>query len=195
TASGSASPPAYSATPFYRNNSDYSKVSSYGIFGEAYYKFDDRIKSTLGSRYNHDQKDIIARTTVFNWLVPNGSTNAYTSPYFGSYDADANSPGNQPFQVRNAKFNESTGRAVSDFQITPDNSIYSSYSRGYKSGGINPPSSPIFAVPETFSPEFVNAFEIGSKNQFGKSTSNLTGFYYKYKDLQLSRIVARTSVN
>jgi outer membrane receptor protein involved in Fe transport len=195
TALGSALPPAYLATPFYRNNSDYLKVSSYGIFGEAYYKFDDRIKLTLGLRYNHDQKDIIARTTVFNWLVPNGSTNAYTSPYFGSYDADANLPGNQPFQVRNAKFNELTGRAVLDFQITPDNLIYLSYSRGYKSGGINPPLSPIFAVPETFSPEFVNAFEIGSKNQFGKLTLNLTGFYYKYKDLQLSRIVARTSVN
>lgn len=195
TALGSGQPPAYLATPFYRNNSDYLKVSSYGIFGEAYYKFDDRIKLTLGLRYNHDQKDIIARTTVFNWLVPNGSANAYTSPYFGSYDADANLPGNQPFQVRNAKFNELTGRAVLDFQITPDNLIYLSYSRGYKSGGINPPLSPIFAVPETFSPEFVNAFEIGSKNQFGKLTLNLTGFYYKYKDLQLSRIVARTSVN
>src|SRR5204863_934270 len=46
-------------------------------------------------------------------------------------------------------------------------------------------------------PEFVDAFEIGSKNVFanGKFVFNLTGFYYKYKALQLSRIVARTSVN
>ena len=82
-----------------------------------------------------------------------------------------------------------------DYAITPDNLVYMSYSRGYKSGGINPPLSPVFSVPETFNPEFVNAFEIGSKNQFGKMTLNLTAFYYDYKSLQLSRIVARTSVN
>ena len=55
----------------------------------------------------------------------------------------------------------------------------------------------MFTVPETFSPEFVNAFEVGSKNTLmdGKMTFNVTAFYYSYKDLQLSRIVARTSVN
>jgi iron complex outermembrane recepter protein len=53
----------------------------------------------------------------------------------------------------------------------------------------------VFAVPEAFAPEFVNAFEIGSKNTFGALQLNLTGFYYQYKQLQLSRIVARTSVN
>ena len=82
-----------------------------------------------------------------------------------------------------------------DWNITPDNMIYLSYSRGYKSGGINPPLSPVFAVSDTFKPEFIDAFEIGSKNTFGALQLNLTGFYYKYKDLQLSRIVARTSVN
>ncbi|MBN8847066.1 MAG: TonB-dependent receptor [Sphingomonas sp.] len=75
--------------------------------------------------------------------------------------------------------------------------LYASYSRGYKSGGINPPLQPIFAVPDTFAPEFIDAFEVGSKNSFmgGALRLNLTGFYYKYKGLQLSRIIARTSVN
>ncbi|MGL6042559.1 MAG: TonB-dependent receptor domain-containing protein, partial [Sandaracinobacteroides sp.] len=46
-------------------------------------------------------------------------------------------------------------------------------------------------------PEFVDAFEIGSKNRFLNDTLqlNLTAFYYKYKGLQLSRIVNRTSIN
>ena len=50
---------------------------------------------------------------------------------------------------------------------------------------------------DAFEPEFVDAFEIGSKNRFldGTLQLNLTGFYYKYKGLQLSRIVNRTSVN
>src|SRR3546814_5398527 len=90
-----------------------------------------------------------------------------------------------------------TGRFVIDYKITDDNLIYASYSRGYKSGGINPPLQPVFAVPESFKPEQVDAFEIGSKNSFGNGALqlNATAFYYKYKDLQLSKIVARTAVN
>src|SRR6202007_2119852 len=42
-----------------------------------------------------------------------------------------------------------------------------------------------------------DAFEIGSKNTFMKGALrlNLTGFYYKYGNLQLARIVARPAVN
>ena len=190
-----ALPPAYLGTPTYRNNSDDLRVTTYGLFGEAYFKFADDLKLTVGLRYNNDKKEIKARTTLASFLVPYGSTNAYASPFIAAYDADAGTAGNQPFQIRTAKFAEVTGRAVLDYNITPDNLLYASYSRGYKSGGINPPLSPVFSVPEAFAPEFVNAFEIGSKNQFGNVTLNLTGFYYDYKGLQLSRIVARTSVN
>lgn len=190
--------PAYLATPTYRNNTPRYTLKTYGLFGEAYWKFNDRLKLTLGLRYNNDQKYVRARTTLFNFLAPVGLANAYDSPFLpAGYDADSGIDGNQPFQVRNVKFGEWTGRAVVDFQISPDHLLYASYSRGYKSGGINPPLSPIFAVPESFTPEFVNSFEIGSKNTFanGALQLNLTGFYYQYKGLQLSRIVARTSVN
>ena len=89
-----------------------------------------------------------------------------------------------------------TGRAVLDYQIDNDHLVYASYSRGYKSGGINPPLSLAGLVPESFEPEFVDAFEVGYKNTFGNAfTLNLTGFYYKYGGLQISRIVQRTSVN
>lgn len=200
TALGKGIPPAagssyYLASPFYRNNTDDMMLKSYGLFGEAYYKFNDKLKLTLGLRYNHDEKSVTARTTLASWLAPTGVADATTSPFIAAYDADPGVAGHQLFQTRNVKFGEWTGRAVIDYAITPDNLIYASYSRGYKSGGINPPLSPIFSVPESFKPEFVNAFEVGSKNTFGKLQLNVTGFYYNYKDLQLSRIVARTSVN
>ncbi|WP_408589868.1 TonB-dependent receptor [Novosphingobium sp.] len=197
TALGAGAPPSFLATPYYRNNTSDMKLNTFGIFGEAYYSFSDKVKLTAGLRYNDDKKTLTARTTLFNWLTPHGTADATTSPFIGSYDADPGLSGNQLYQVRTVHFKEVTGRAVLDWQITPDNLLYASYSRGYKSGGINPPLSPIFTVPEGFKPEFVNAFEIGSKNTFdnGKLQLNVTGFYYKYKDLQLSRIVARTSVN
>jgi outer membrane receptor protein involved in Fe transport len=192
---GAGLPASYLGTPTYRNNSADMVVKTYGLFGEAYYNFTDDVKLTVGLRYNHDQKDITARTTLASFLVPFGSTDAYASPYIAAYDADAGTAGNQLFQVRTAKFGEWTGRAVLNWNVTSDNLLYASYSRGYKSGGINPPLSPVFAVDESFKPEFVNAFEVGSKNTFGNVQLNVTGFYYDYKGLQLSRIVARTSVN
>ncbi len=205
TALGAGLPPSYLGSPYFRNNGASTqdgnkgyRLNSYGLFGEAYYKFDDRLKLTLGLRYNNDKKSITARTTLLSFLVPHGSADISGSPFIGSYDADPGLAGNQLFQTRtDQKFSALTGRAVLDFQVGANSLLYASYSRGYKSGGINPPLSPIFTVPESFKSEFVNAFEIGSKNTFGNGALqlNLTAFYYKYKDLQLSRIVARTSVN
>ncbi len=197
TALGAGLPPAYLGTPYFRNNAIKQTLKSYGIFGEAYYEVTDKLKITGGIRYNNDKKSGSARSTLASFLVPYSSTSAFSSPFVGSFDADPGRAGNQLTQDRKVNFSEITGRLVMDYQISDDNLVYASYSRGYKSGGINPPLQPIFAVNESFNPEFVNAFEIGSKNTFanGKFRFNATAFYYQYKALQLSRIVARTSVN
>lgn len=190
-------PPSYLATSMYRNNTTDFKLKSFGIFGEIYFDITDRLQFTGGLRYNDDSKSVSARTTLADFLNPFGNGDPFTSPFVGGFDADDSIDGNQLLQQRDVSFDAITGRAVLDYEISPDNNLYFSYSRGYKSGGINPPLSPIFAVPESFDSEQIDAFEIGSKNVFldGAAQLNLTGFYYKYKDLQLSRIVARTSVN
>ncbi len=190
-------PVVFLATPFFRNHTDLLQVRSWGLFGETYFNVSEAIKLTLGLRYNNDRKSVRARSTLASFPAPVGIANAFASPFVGSYDADPGRPGNQIWQERTVRFEEFTGRAVLDWQLGADNLVYLSYARGYKSGGINPPLQPVFAVPETFEPEFIDAFEIGSKNQFlgGALQLNLTAFYYKYQGLQLSRIVARTSVN
>lgn len=194
---------AYLATPFYRNDSERFHLRSFGIFGEAYAAVTNKLKLTVGLRYNDDRKYYRARTSLFQdavgtgIVVPFGATNITQALNYSLLDFDASVAGRQDFARSSVGFGRVTGRGVIDWQITPRNLLYFSYSRGYKSGGINPPLSPIFTVPTTFAPENVDAFEIGSKNQFldGSLRLNLTAFYYKYKNLQLSRIVARTSVN
>ncbi|MEW4467182.1 TonB-dependent receptor [Parasphingorhabdus sp. JC815] len=207
-------PPSHQGQSFYRNNTDNFNLKSYGIFGEAYFDVSDRLKFTVGLRYNNDKKSVRARTALLNSgvFIPYTLTgNIDDTPYGALFDADLSTPctagspvgavgsaaGCEPFQNRKVSFDKLTGRAVIDYKITDDNLLYISYSRGYKSGGINPPLSPVFTVNEAFRPEKVDAFEVGLKNSFadGALQLNLTGFYYKYKDLQLSRIVARTSVN
>ncbi|MFM2370862.1 MAG: hypothetical protein RIS85_584, partial [Pseudomonadota bacterium] len=193
-------------SPFFRSNTEKGLLDSYGIFGESYFKFNDKVKLTLGLRYNHDKKFTRARTTLLsNGLSSEfagggaiyaliGASKIEDSINWATADFDKGTTGVQAFQERSVSFGRMTGRAVLDFQLTPDNLVYLSYSRGYKSGGINPPLS-VGSVNDSFKPETVDAFEIGSKNRFGALQLNLSAFYYRYKDLQLSRITARTSVN
>jgi outer membrane receptor protein involved in Fe transport len=198
--------PVLFASPFYRNNEERYRLKSYGIFGETYFAFTDKLKLTLGLRYNHDDKSLTARNTYLvdtatptaaNPLLPYGATNLSQAYNYAGLDFDATLPGAQQYANASVGFSRVTGRGVLDYRITDNNLVYFSYSRGYKSGGINPPIPASFAVPSTFAPEKVDSFELGSKNTFlgGALRLNLTGFYYKYKELQLARIVARTAVN
>lgn len=191
--------PSYLGPSQFRNNTAQFRLKSYGIFGEAYYDFSDKLKLTLGLRYNNDKKSVLSRSSLFSFLVPYTQTgNAFDAPGAAAFDANPLIAGKQPYLIQKGKFDEITGRAVLDYKITDDNLLYASYSRGYKSGGFNPPPQVAgLTYPPTFKPELIDAFEIGSKNQFadGALTLNLTAFYYKYKGLQLSRIVARTSIN
>lgn len=49
----------------------------------------------------------------------------------------------------------------------------------------------------TFDPEFVNAFEVGTKNVLmgGRLTLNASAFFYDYKNYQVSQIRDRTAIN
>ena len=81
-----------------------------------------------------------------------------------------------------------TYRLAADYAITPDSMVYASFSTGHHSGGfgagITAANSP--GLITTFDAEEVQAFEIGSKNQFfdGRLQLNLTAFYNEYEDLQ-----------
>lgn len=198
--------PVFRPSPYYRSNSVRGTLDSYGIFGEAYFKFNDRVKLTVGLRYNHDKKFLRARTTLLSDGLSGefsggnaiyaafGANDITDSLNWATADFDKGLAGVQAWQERTVSFGRMTGRAVLDFQLSDDSMLYASYSRGYKSGGINPPLS-VGSVNVAFKPETVDAFEIGSKNRFGALQLNLSAFYYRYKDLQLSRIIARTSVN
>ncbi|WP_114226817.1 MULTISPECIES: TonB-dependent receptor [Sphingomonas] len=196
-AAGATFPNSFLAPPFFNSEVSDFRLKSYGLFGEAYFQASDKLKFTLGARYSHDDKLQVARAPILSFLVPFGLTDANQSPFLGLYDADASTAGNQANAVGRVKFGRLTGRLVADYQMTPNNLLYASYSRGYKSGGLNPPIDPSFNVSPTFKPESIDAFELGSKNTFagGAVRLNLSAFYYNYKGLQLSRIVARTSVN
>ena len=163
-------------------------LNSYAGFGEAYYQVLDDLKLTAGLRWTDDQKHF----TLFpSWAV----TPAWGYPSIGAV---------------NQQWDEFTGRFVANWTpkipFTDQSMFYASYSRGYKGGGANPPGPAVADIlapaseathPLTFEPEFVNAYEAGTKNTLldGSLTFNGSIFYYDYKNYQISEIVDRTSIN
>ncbi|WP_442683033.1 TonB-dependent receptor [Stenotrophomonas sp. JC08] len=88
-------------------------------------------------------------------------------------------------QFGKSKFNFTDWRVGFEFDVSDDSLLYGLISSGHKAGGFNDTFDPQ-EIPETFKPESIVAYEIGSKNSFqmlGRtSTFNASGFYYDYSD-------------
>jgi iron complex outermembrane receptor protein len=173
-------------------------LNSYAMFGELYYDIAKDLKLTAGARWTVDQKhflDIPSEIVV---------------PGYG-YEVTG---------IVNQQWSKPTGRAVLDWtpdlNFTDQTLIYASAAHGYKAGGANPPGAiyPIYFCssagdgnacnvtsdpihPLTFKPEYIEAFELGTKNTLldGSLTANGDVFYYNYSNYQISEIVDRTAIN
>ena len=181
---------------YFRSITPYS-LDSFAVFGEGYYDVTDDFQLTLGLRYTDDKKEVGNIPTFL--AVPNP---ARPDPLAYVPNAGA-TPDNGGDGTLNAQFEEVTGRFgfdwAPDLAWSEDTLIYAFYSRGYKGGGINPPqpADNTSGVPQTFDPEFIDAYEIGTKNTIagGAMQLNATGFFYNYEGYQISAIVNRTSAN
>jgi outer membrane receptor protein involved in Fe transport len=181
-------------SPMFNSRTDSFQLDSGALFGELYYELRDSLKLTAGLRYTVDEKEIEQRQYLFN-------QDAQGNPIVFPLGTDRRVPLEPDQQTET--WEEFTGRLVLDWfpewGLTDSTLVYASYSRGYKGGGFNPPfDRQLFPnAPTTFDPEFVNAFEIGTKNSFGgqRYQANLTAFYYDYEDLQVAKIINRTSFN
>ena len=142
---------------------------------------------------------------------PNGVPGSPT-PAVGGFPATACTTSTTACLVpQNVTYKEFTGRAnltwTPTLTFTDKTLIYGQYARGYKGGGFNTScqaslggaggSATACGYPLTYNPEFIDAFEIGSKNTLlgGSLQADLTGFYYLYHGYQSSRIISESSVN
>jgi iron complex outermembrane receptor protein len=164
-------------------------LNSYAGFGEAYYNVTQDLKLTGGLRWTDDQKHFL---DIPSELLVAG----YGYPVTGVVDQ---------------KWGELTGRFAANWtpklDFTDQTLIYASFAHGYKAGGANPPGARLLQFgdvgitnpihPLTFKPEFIDAYELGSKNTLldGGLTLNGDVFFYNYTGYQISRIVDRTAIN
>jgi outer membrane receptor protein involved in Fe transport len=181
---------------YFRSKNPYS-LNSKAIFGEVYYQVTDTLKLTAGLRFTDDYKVFIpvpSQVLLAQGIIAGGTVNR-------GY------PELPPIKQHWGKF---TGRInagwTPELDFTDQTMIYASYARGYKGGGANPPTPGFDGVvlhltgidySPTFRPEFVNAYEAGTKNILlgGSLMLNSDVFFYDYKDYQVSQIRDRTAVN
>lgn len=181
---------------YFRSITPY-KLDSFAVFGEGYFDLTDDLQFTLGLRYTSDDKEVGRIPTFLSESIIDIPDPLTYTPVPGASPSEG---GDGTF---NATFEEVTGRAgfdwSPDLDFTEDTLLYAFYSRGYKGGGINPPQpagSPD-SFPQFFDPEFINAYELGTKNTLagGALQLNATGFYYDYEGYQITQISNRTSAN
>jgi iron complex outermembrane receptor protein len=88
--------------------------------------------------------------------------------------------------IQDATFKDTTPRVVVRYDLDPHSNVYASYSQGFKSGTFN-----IFSPPFTpVAPEKLNAYEVGYKAAHDRWSFDAATFYYDYKDMQVTSIVA-----
>lgn len=135
---------------------------SAAVFGEMSFDLTERLRLVGGARYTRDDKK-------------QGTTLSQRS--FGAGPTSQTSG--------DATFDSTTYKAGVEFDAGPDSLLYAHVSTGFKSGGFF-----IAALDNTFDPEEITAYTIGSKNRFfdNRLQLNVEGFYWDYEDQQINFI-------
>lgn len=199
---------ADAATTFrtYRDEGSFD-TRTWSIFANGDYAFSDLIKLTLGARYTQDLQKFTGCSRDFNGsMLTNinlfnrglyqrlfNPTGGLAAP-IGLNECNTFNPATNSFGVVNSRLDEDNFAWRGSLDITPNSTtlIYASISRGYKSGTspINAASNARQNLPAR--QEQLTAYEIGAKLGFldRKVQLNLAGFYYDYKDKQISAYFA-----
>jgi iron complex outermembrane receptor protein len=144
---------------------------SWAAYFQGTYDLTDQLSLTAGLRYNKDEYS--------------GASGSYS----GGDPGFTSGAHLQPTARPGLTTEEVTGKVSLDYQFTPTNMVYASYTRGYKPGGLNSASdsgTDWQAIKATFTPETVDAFEVGSKNRLldNRLQLNAAAFLYSYSDMQ-----------
>ncbi|WP_439448581.1 TonB-dependent receptor [Stenotrophomonas sp. ATs4] len=147
-------------------------TDSIALYADWTFDLTSRLKLDVGARYTDEDK----RAIVLNRLYADPG---FSRPVAVTADFD-----------KKTNFKNVSPKVSLDYQITPDIMVYGLATRGFKSGGYNIRANAV-AVPrsaEPFDDETVDSYEVGSKMAFldQRLFLNLSAFYNKYKDIQLS---------
>jgi iron complex outermembrane receptor protein len=134
------------------------KTDSYAAFGQATWKFTERLSGTVGARFTSEKK------TLYSYLV-----GAFARP-----------PG-----TVDKSWSDVSPRLGLEYRFTPEWFGYASVSRGFRSGGFNGRNTTPLP-PDAYDPEKITAWELGLKHESASRRwrLNTAAYYYDYSDFQ-----------
>nr|AAF66621.1 putative outer membrane salicin receptor [Niveispirillum irakense DSM 11586] len=135
------------------------------VFGQATWSVTEALRLTGGLRYTEDKKGRTGGTFFTN------NSGAIT--------------GTVTLNVSDNKWNKVNWRAGVDYDLAEGSMAYANVATGYKAGGYYDG-----LPPNDYKPESITSYEVGVKNRFmdNRLQLNLAGFYYDYRDFQISAI-------
>jgi iron complex outermembrane receptor protein len=172
------------------------QTETFAIFGDFTYDFSDMFSVSIGGRYTWDQRtsDILRRTYLGGgspFFGGNGVLFATTSDFNGTAD-----------------FAEFTPRASVSFHPAENQTIYASYSAGFKGGGFDPrgqttacrtPAGGACNAQQiydfiAFDPETVDSYELGYRASLFDRRVNLSLslFHADYRNVQVPGSIGTT---
>jgi iron complex outermembrane receptor protein len=157
----------------YLINRNRSNNSGLAGFGEMSYQLTNKLKTTVGLRYDYEKREAtfngFGDAMLFNGVITEINPNITSN---GNYSAIS-----PKFSV--------------NYSVNELSNIYATYTRGFRAGGINASSLPE-GVRQTFDPEYSNNYEIGYKSYLlnKKLSIGASAFLIQWKDLQFYNLVA-----
>ena len=157
----------------YLINRNRSNNSGLAGFGEMSYQLTNKLKATVGLRYDYEKRE-----ATFNGFGDAMLFNGVVTEINPNITADGN------YSAISPKFSV-------NYSVNELSNIYATYTRGFRAGGINASSLPV-GVRQTFDPEYSNNYEIGYKSYLlnKKLSIGASAFLIQWKDLQFYNLVA-----
>jgi len=163
-----------------------TKTKTWSLFGQIEYKLTDQMSLIGGFRYIDEKKSHFYRDVLY----------MYPDTSLSGLDPNAVEVGDAvtPYNGRRHDKNWAA-RLQANYRPNENTLLYASWNRGVKSGGFNAPLLPtdIFVTNDfmNYSPEKLDAYEVGFKIDFADGRARLNGsaYYYNYKNYQAFAIV------
>lgn len=158
-------------------NTNVSRSFGLAGYGQLSYAINEKLSATAGLRYDFEHK----KQSAFGEFLMEGA-----EPMVTLNDTSAK-----------ANYNAISPKFSLAYAFTADHNLYTSYSRGYRSGGLTQAvSDPDIKPLISYKPEYSNNLEIGSKNTFFDKRLSLAiaAFYIRLTDAQIPVLVLPDAV-
>lgn len=144
-------------------------TKSYTLFAQVDYDINDALTLTAGLNYSYEEKEAEIASLIENQNSPCNVVNGPSCPFDFVDDDD---------------WSNLAPKLGATYNLSDDARVYTSWTRGFRSGGYNLRNTSASERPEVFQEEEVNNFEVGYKSSYDWGRLNAAVFYNEIDDMQ-----------